>query len=118
MTNKKYKGWTLKTDARTLSDFHFRTLKNQLPAIAEGGMFSMRITPPEPVGPCNYFDIRKGSSGDTFLLRFNIMNQDGTRQKYLSEDVDEANLEVFLATFMDRKLLPCVNRWTAEVKEA
>ena len=116
MSNKKYKGWTLKTESRTLNDFHYRTLKNQLPAIAEGGMFSMRITPPEPVGSCNYFDVRKGSSPETFFLRFNIMNQDGTRQKYLSEDVTEEQLDEFLASFMDRKILPCVNRWEEEVK--
>lgn len=114
---KKYKGWSLKTESNVFSDFTFQTLKNQLPSIEGGGFPSFRISPPEPIGPCNYFDIRKGSSAGTYFVRFNIMLQDGTRRKYHSEDVNEDGLEKMLRTLMDRNLLPFVNRWSTEIAE-
>lgn len=116
-SDKKYKGWTLKTESNVFSDFTFQTLKNQLPSVEAGGFPSFRITPPEPVGPCNYLDVRKGISADSYFLRFNIVFYDGTRKKYHSETVSEEDLEKMLRAFMDRSVLPYVNRWTPETAE-
>lgn len=114
--DKKYKGWKLKTETSTFADFTFQTLKNQLPSVEGGGFPSFRITPPEPVGSCNYLDVRKGP-GKTYFLRFNILMHDGTREKYHSETVDEENLVKMLHGIMDRGILPYVNRWTIEQSE-
>ena len=78
----------------------------------------MDSEPPEPVGPCNYLDVRKGSSADSYFLRFNIVFYDGTRKKYHSETVNEEDLEKMLRAFMDRSILPYVNRWSVEVAES
>ena len=45
------------------------------------------------------------------------MFYDGTRKKYHSESVNEEDLEKMLRAFMDRSVLPYVNRWTAETAE-
>ena len=97
--------------------FLFHCLSQREHIIEAGGFPSFRITPPEPVGPCNYLDVRKGQSTGSYFLRFNIMFYDGTRKKYHSESVNEEDLEKMLRAFMDRSVLPYVNRWTAETAE-
>ena len=42
-SDKKYKGWTLKTESNVFSDFTFQTLKNQLPSVEAGGFPSFHL---------------------------------------------------------------------------